>query len=538
MATIRTPRPTPKFFREAQTFSTKKERGTPREAPPPKPPVKSAPPVSRIYQHRPILHAQRVSFKHENNNTHLLSPHYDEMSKDLYFDQCFQIECKLGVGSFGEVFKVKSKEDGKFYAIKRSRERFRGESDRRRKLEEVAKHEQLPKHPNCVAFFKAWEERQHLYIQTELCHTCLSNLSEMYHDIPEAIIWNYLVDLLMAVKHLHDHDLVHMDIKPENIFIMDDGTCKLGDFGLVLDLSKGTDYSEAQEGDPRYMAPELLQGKFSKAADVFSLGISIMELACDLDLPKGGEGWHQLRNQQMPREFMKGMSEDLQYVLRKMLKPDERLRPSVDDVLGEAVIHAVWKRRKRQRILKHIYSFTANFFMSILSLLIWVWLHVTRPLHRLIPDRLCTPQKHPHSSHPSDWDYSFSDDDLLDAEDCINVSNNSMGVPLDTSTSSETDTSFNGGFKVPSIPHRRAVTSPGLRSRQITSLTPKNSSPIHQLYSSASKLTSSERLNSSFNSDSSCSPNNSFTDDRDDENKNKPIGPKNLISIFEAASGE
>jgi membrane-associated tyrosine/threonine-specific cdc2-inhibitory kinase len=54
------------------------------------------------------------------------------------------------------------------------------------------------------------------------------------------------------------------------------------------------------------MAPELLQGKFSKAADVFSLGISIMELACDLDLPKGGDGWHQLRNRQMPKGFMKG----------------------------------------------------------------------------------------------------------------------------------------------------------------------------------------------------------------------------------------
>ena len=42
---------------------------------------------------------------------------------------------------------------------------------RKRKLEEVAKHEKLPKHTNCVEFVKAWEEKQHLYIQTELCHT-------------------------------------------------------------------------------------------------------------------------------------------------------------------------------------------------------------------------------------------------------------------------------------------------------------------------------------------------------------------------------
>lgn len=43
---------------------------------------------------------------------------------------------------------------------------------------------------------------------------------------------------LQALKHLHDHNLIHMDIKPENIFISKEGICKLGDFGLVIDLSK------------------------------------------------------------------------------------------------------------------------------------------------------------------------------------------------------------------------------------------------------------------------------------------------------------
>ena len=69
-------------------------------------------------------------------------------------------------------------------------------------------------------------------------HFSLSYLSERNHSIPEKLIWKYLVDLLMAVKHLHDHNLVHMDIKPENIFLdIENQSCKLGDFGLVVDIS-------------------------------------------------------------------------------------------------------------------------------------------------------------------------------------------------------------------------------------------------------------------------------------------------------------
>jgi membrane-associated tyrosine/threonine-specific cdc2-inhibitory kinase len=89
-----------------------------------------------------------------------------------------------------------------------------------------------------VRFYRAWEERQRLYIQIELCQMSLSTYAETHHDIPEKVIWQFLVDLLQGVKHLHDRNLVHMDIKPDNIFISFDGVCKLGDFGLVLDLNK------------------------------------------------------------------------------------------------------------------------------------------------------------------------------------------------------------------------------------------------------------------------------------------------------------
>jgi len=60
------------------------------------------------------------------------------------------------------------------------------------------------------------------------------------------------------------------------------------------------DISEFTEGDSRYLAPEVMQGVVTTKADVFSLGLTILEIACHVDLPKGGTLWHQLRNGELP----------------------------------------------------------------------------------------------------------------------------------------------------------------------------------------------------------------------------------------------
>lgn len=167
-----------------------------------------------------------------------------------------------------KVYKVRCRRDNRWYAVKEAHHKFRGERDRQQRLQEVAKHERLPPHPHCVRFVKAWEEDYRLYIQTELCRCSLASYAQENHSIPERTVWEYLVDLLLGLKHLHDHNLVHLDVKPENIFIAKEGFCKLGDFGLVLDLTLD-DSKDPLEGDPCYLAPEIMEGTFTKAADVF-----------------------------------------------------------------------------------------------------------------------------------------------------------------------------------------------------------------------------------------------------------------------------
>lgn len=284
--------------------------------------------------------------------TAILSKHYDENCDELYFQQCFEVFSTLGSGFFGDVFKVRSKEDGKFYAVKKSRERFKGSSDRQQKLQEVAKHEHLPEHPNLVKFYKAWEEQQRLYIQIELCECSLSMFADLNHDIPESVVWNFLIDMLQAVDHLHSNQYLHLDIKPENIFISKDGLYKLGDFGLVVDLSKRGSI-DPLEGDPKYLAKETMQGIFTEAADVFSLGVTTLELACDLDLPSGGDTWHLLRNNSIPEYCFKNISPELKYIIKKMMNSDYLKRPSAGELLNYPIIQRL---RRKRNIRNKIYS--------------------------------------------------------------------------------------------------------------------------------------------------------------------------------------
>uniref|UniRef100_A0A8C8VKL8 Membrane-associated tyrosine- and threonine-specific cdc2-inhibitory kinase n=1 Tax=Pelusios castaneus TaxID=367368 RepID=A0A8C8VKL8_9SAUR len=340
----RTPLPVPvaAFFREAEcSFSVKKPGRPLSYTLPPRPRHKGTLTVSRVFTGRQLQPWSQPRPRSVSFHGHL----YDPTRREPFFSQCFELLGRLGRGSFGEVYKVRSKEDRRLYAVKRSVEPFRGASDRQRKLAEVRKHERVGRHPNCVSFVRAWEERGQLYIQTELCPASLLQHCEGRGPLPESWVRACLWDLLQALRHLHARGLLHMDVKPANVFLTEHHVCKLGDFGLVLELDRG-DLSDAQEGDPRYMAPELLRGEYSQAADVFSLGMTILEIACNLELPNGGEGWQQLRQGYLPPEFTAGLSSELRALLAAMLEPDPRLRPSVETLLNSSIMRKTKKWRK------------------------------------------------------------------------------------------------------------------------------------------------------------------------------------------------
>lgn len=302
----------------------------------------------------------------------------------------------LGSGAFADVFKVKSKKDNAFYAIKRTRRQFRGVKDRERAMTEVntmkrlqsavlsgvssssssaAAASQQKSHGEknnyglyLLFFIRAWQQDGFFYCQTELCSRatcrqlrlslttdweknvvkypslvlCLDSSSDSKRGrlqdrlIPERDIWQICHDISRGLFHIHSHGMVHYDIKPSNIFFVANakwGTiCKIGDFGLAGDIGSSDD---GQEGDTIYMANELLSSSSKHpGADIFSLGLTLHELAASATwtLPREGDRWHNLRSGSENLEIPSSRTESLITLIKRMIHPDPKRRPSAEEI--------------------------------------------------------------------------------------------------------------------------------------------------------------------------------------------------------------
>ena len=186
----------------------------------------------------------------------------------------------VGEGAYGIVYKCKNKETGKYVAIKRFKE---VEDDLVKKtMKRELKMLQKLHHPNVVDFQEAYKRKGNLYLVFEFVE---KNLLELLQEHPQGLDPNlirYLTyQLCKAIKYLHDQNIIHRDVKPENLLITENMELKLCDFGFARLISgscteKLTDYVATRW----YRAPELLltQGEYGKEVDYWAIGCIMGEL--------------------------------------------------------------------------------------------------------------------------------------------------------------------------------------------------------------------------------------------------------------------
>jgi len=292
---------------------------------------------------------QRNSDKKEEFDSSEFDHHYPEENCSRFRKDFVEIDV-VGDGSYGIVRKVRSRMESCFYAIKESKNQFRGVNEKDRAVKEVLALAALSTadgNPHIVRYFDSWIEDKKLFIKTELCDSNLSFYIKKYLEKETSIskIEELAIDILRQVldglKCLHSHNMAHLDIKPDNIFVKGD-VYKIGDFGHVVMISKKDKIndqnqflSEIEDGDPKYIAREILHENHDnlQKADIFSLGASIYEIFMQRDLPPNGEEWTNIRDGKLDANTLSKISTNMRELLEIMMHPDPTQRPSAKDLL-------------------------------------------------------------------------------------------------------------------------------------------------------------------------------------------------------------
>ena len=269
----------------------------------------------------------------------------------------FEILQILGKGGFGEIFKVISKLNNRVYAMKKLdlvKIKNKSADALRLALNETTFLEGLS-HPHIIKYYKSFQEGDILYIIIELAEngdlgSFIDSHKIIGKHLPEEEIWNIFLQCIETLYFIHSQGVLHRDIMPKNIFMDNNKTIKIGDFGasaiqqknkylkgnyFFLTKNEGQmDHNNTCVIHKGYTANEVYQSDFDDRADVYSLGVSLYEL-CFFHIPQ----FKQLSNNQfilVESEEDKNLyySKELLNIIYEMLEQSKEKRKDSSQILN------------------------------------------------------------------------------------------------------------------------------------------------------------------------------------------------------------
>ena len=196
-------------------------------------------------------------------------------------DGRYEILDIIGVGGMAVVYKAYDSIDDRIVAVKILKDEFLANEEFRRRFKNESKAIAILSHPNIVKVYDVSFGDRLQYIVMEYIEGI--TLKE-YIDKQKCIEWQqalyFVIQILRALQHAHDKGIVHRDIKPQNIMLLENGTIKVTDFGIArFSRSETRTMTEKAIGSVHYISPEQAKGEVTdEKADIYSVGVVLYEM--------------------------------------------------------------------------------------------------------------------------------------------------------------------------------------------------------------------------------------------------------------------
>ncbi|XP_065068204.1 serine/threonine kinase-like domain-containing protein STKLD1 [Rhopilema esculentum] len=255
---------------------------------------------------------------------------------------------RLGKGAQGSVFLVESKEDKKKYVLKKVE--CNDENEANKAFKEALALKEL-RHPYICGykeFFVTWDkEESAMFVCIVMDYYKLGDLDRALKQkrakaeaIEEVILKKWFGQMLEAMVFVHKKGMIHRDLKPSNIFMADNLSISIGDFGVATIMGDARTRTRTTVGSMNWMAPEVLERPYDERTDIWSLGCILLEMAtCGfMDAAQIGGTLFQIKQSPQVLEDVletvaKAYSPDLCQVIRTMLRRNFQQRPTAQELV-------------------------------------------------------------------------------------------------------------------------------------------------------------------------------------------------------------